>query len=60
MLLGNNEGVPPVENQTVLLRVFFMGDITAKVRYNNIKLDEKTSFPLKITNKMERIKLKMN
>ena len=60
LLLNNNEGLPPVENQMVLLKVFFMGDITAKVRYNNIKLDEKTSFPLKITNKMERIKLKMN
>lgn len=60
LLLDNNEGLPVVENQTVLLKVFFMGDITAKVRYNNIKLDEKTSFPLKITNKMERIKLKMN
>ena len=60
LLLNNNEGLPPVENQTVLLKVFFMGSITAKVRYYNIKLDEKTSFPLKITNKMERIKLKMN
>lgn len=60
LLLDNNEGLPVVENQTVLLKVFFMGDITAKVRYNNIKLDEKTTFPLKITNKMERIKLKMN
>ena len=60
LLLDNNEGLPPVENQTVLLKVFFMGDITAKVRYNNIKLNEKTSFPLKITNKMERIKPKMN
>ena len=59
LLLDNNEGLPLVENQTVLLKVFFMGD-TAKVRYNNIKLNEKTSFPLKITNKMERIKLKMN
>jgi hypothetical protein len=60
LLLDNNEGLPIVENQTVLLKVFFMGDITAKVRYSNIKLDEKTTFPLKITNKMERIKLKMN
>ena len=60
LLLDNNEGLPVVENQTVLLKVFFMGDITAKVRYNNIKLDEKTTFHLKITNKMERIKLKMN
>lgn len=57
LLLDNNEGLPPVENQMVLLKVFFMGDITAKVRYNNIKLNEKTSFPLKITDKMERIRL---
>ena len=60
LLLDNNEGLPLVENQMVLLKVFFMGDIIAKVRYNNIKLNEKTNFPLKITNKMERIKLKMN
>ena len=59
MLLDNNEGLPPVENQMVLLKVFFMGDITAKVKYSNIKLDEKTTFPLKITDKMERIKLQM-
>ena len=59
LLLDNNEGLPPVENQTVLLKVFFMGNITAKIRYYNIKLGEKTSFPLKITDKMERIKLKM-
>ena len=57
LLLDNKEGLPVVENQTVLLKVFFMGDITAKVRYNNIKLDEKTSFPLKITDKMERMRL---
>ena len=59
MLLDNNEELPPVENQMVLLKTFFMGDITAKVRYSNIKLDEETTFPLKITDKMERIKLKM-
>ena len=57
LLLDNNEGLPPVENQTVLLKVFFMGDITAKARYNNIKLNEKTTFPLKITDKMERVRL---
>ena len=55
--LDNNEGLPPVENQTVLLKTFVMGNLSAKVRYNNIKLDEKTSFPLKITDKMERIQL---
>ena len=57
LLLDNNEDLPPVENQTVLLKVFFMGDLTAKVRYNNIKLNEKTTFPLKITAKMERVRL---
>lgn len=57
MLLDNNEGLPPIENQTVLLKTFLMGNLSAKVKYNNIKLDEKTTFPLKITDKMERIKL---
>ena len=57
LLLDNNEGLPPVENQTVLLKTFVMGNLSAKVRYNNIKLDEKTTFPLKITDKMERIRL---
>ena len=60
LLLDNNEGLPIVENQTVLLKTFVMGNLSAKIRYNNIKLDEKTSFPLKITDKMERIKLKRN
>ena len=59
LLLDNNEGLPPVENQTILLKTFLMGNLSAKVRYINIKLDEKTTFPLKITDKMERIKLKM-
>ncbi|MBR5082348.1 MAG: DUF4292 domain-containing protein [Bacteroidales bacterium] len=58
LLLDNNEGVPPVENQTVLLKTFAMGNWSAKVRYNNIKLNEKTAFPLKITDKMERYRLK--
>ena len=58
LLLDNNEGIPPVENQTVLLKTFVMGDLAAKMRYKNIKLDEKTSFPLKISDKMERIKFK--
>ena len=58
LLLDNNEGIPPVENQTVLLKTFVMGNMSAKMRYKNIKLDEKTSFPLKITDKMERIKFK--
>lgn len=58
MLLNNNEDIPPVENQTVQLRTFVMGEWAAKIKYNNIKLNEKTNFPLKITDKMERIHLK--
>ena len=58
LLLDNNEGLPPVENQTVLLKTFVMGNLSAKMRYKNIKLDEKTSFPLKISDKMERIRIK--
>lgn len=58
LLLDNNEGLPPVENQTVQLKTFLMGDLSAKLRYKNIKLDEKTSFPLKITDKMERFRIK--
>ena len=58
MLLNNNESIPPVENQTVQLRTYVMGEWAAKIKYNNIKLNEKTSFPLKITDKMERILLK--
>lgn len=60
LLLDNNEGLPPVENQTVQLKNFVIGNLAAKLRYKNIKLDEKTHFPLKITDKMERIKLKRN
>lgn len=56
LLLDNNDGIPPVENQTVQLKTFVMGELSAKVRYTNIKLDEETTFPLKITDKMERIK----
>ena len=57
LLLDNNQRLAPVENQTVQLRTFVMGDLSAKIRYNNIRLDEKTTFPLKITDKMERIRL---
>lgn len=57
LLLDNNEGIPPVENQMVRLRTFVMGEWAAKIKYNNIKLNEKTSFPLKITDKMERVRL---
>ena len=58
LLLDNNEGVPPVENQMVQLKTFVMGNMAAKIRYKNVKLDENTTFPLKITDKMERMGLK--
>ena len=57
LLLDNNEGVPPVENQIVLLKNLAFGNYSAKVKYNKIQLNEETTFPLKITNKMERILL---
>ena len=57
LLLDNNEGLSPVENQIVQLKNFTLGNMSAKIRYKNIKLDEKTTFPLKITDKMERIPL---
>lgn len=58
-LLNNIEGIPPVENQTVgwNLYDYYTGDITVKIKYSNIRLDEPTTFPLKITNKMERMQL---
>lgn len=58
LLLDNNEGLPPVENQTVQLKTFVMGDLSAKIRYNNIRLNEETTFPLRITDKMERFRIK--
>ena len=57
LLLDNNEGIPPVENQTVQLKTFVMGNMSAKIQYNKIKLNEATDFPLKITNKMERVRI---
>ena len=57
MLFDNNEGVPPVENQTVLLKNFAIGRYSAKMKYSKVQLDEETAFPLKITEKMERIRL---
>jgi len=57
LLLDNNEGVPPVNNQTVLLKTFVWGNMAAKIKYKNIKINEETTFPLKITDKMERFRL---
>ncbi len=61
MLLQNIEGIPPVENQTVGYNHYdyYMGDVKVKLKYTNIKLDEPTTFPLKITDKMERMQLPM-
>lgn len=56
-LLGNNEGLAPAEGQTVQLKNFTFGNFSAKVKYSNIRLDETTTFPLKITDKMERLRL---
>ncbi len=58
-LLNNIEGIPPVENQTVGWNDYdyYTGEIKVKIKYSNIRLDEPTTFPLKITNKMERMQL---
>lgn len=56
LLFDNNQGLPPHENQTVWLKGFIMGNLSAKIKYNNVKLDEKTTFPMRITDKMERIR----
>ena len=60
LLLDNNEGIPPVEKQTVQLKAFAFGNTNVKIRYNNIRLDEATTFPLKITDKMNRFRLPTN
>lgn len=61
VLLDNIEGIPPVENQTVGWNQYdyYTGEIKVKLKYSNIKLDEPTTFPLKITDKMERMQLPM-
>ena len=57
MLLGNPTGCAPEENQVVELdREEFKG-ISAKIKYSDIKLNEPTTFPCKITSKMERLYL---
>lgn len=59
LLLDNNQGLPPVENQTVQLKTFLMGGLSAKIRYNNVRINEKTKFPLKIKDQMERMRLRI-
>lgn len=57
LLIDNNEGIPPIDNQIVLLKNFAFGNYSAKMKYNKVQLEEETSFPLKITDKMERVYL---
>lgn len=57
LLLDNNQDLSPVENQTVLLKNYAFGNYAARIKYTKVKLDERTSFPLKITHKMERVYL---
>lgn len=59
LLLDNNQGLPPVENQTVQLKTFLIGGLSAKIRYNNVRINEKTTFPLKIKDQMERMRLRI-
>ena len=59
LLLDNNQGLPPVENQTVQLKTFLMGGLSAKIRYNNVRINEKTTFPLRIKDQMERMRLRI-
>ena len=59
LLLDNNQGLPPVENQTVQLKTFLLGGLSAKIRYNNVRINEKTTFPLRIKNQMERMRLRI-
>ena len=59
LLLDNNQGLPPVENQTVQLKTFLMGGLSAKIIYNNVRINEKTTFPLKIKDQMERMRLRI-
>lgn len=58
LLFDNNKGLPPVENQEVLLKTFVMGNMSAKIKYNKVRLNEETTFPMKITNKMKRLRFK--
>lgn len=60
LLLDNNEGLPPVENQTVLLEGPMLRGFAAKLKYNRIRLEQETAFPLRITDKMDRIGIKRN
>ena len=55
MLLDNPYGYAPKENQVVELNREDLKGISAKIKYSDIKLNEPTTFPCKISNKMERL-----
>ena len=55
MLLDNPNGFAPKENQVVELNRKEMKGVSAKIKYSDIKLNEPSSFPCKITDKMERM-----
>lgn len=55
LLLGNMNGYAPEENQVVELKREELKGVSAKIKYSDIKLNEPTTFPCKITSKMERM-----
>lgn len=56
MLLGSPDGFAPEENQVVELKRKEIKGVSAKIRFSDIKLDEPTNFPCKITSKMENLR----
>lgn len=53
-LLGNPNAWAPEEHQVVVMNREELNDVSAKIKYSDIKIDEPTAFPCKITSKMER------
>ena len=47
-LLGNNQGLAPVEKQTVSLDHLLPENMSVRIKYNSVKLDEKTNFPIRL------------
>ena len=56
MLLGNPNGCAPQENQVVELKSDMIKGAWAKIKFSDIKLNEPTTFPCKITSKMENLR----
>ena len=57
MLLGQPYGYAPQENQVVELKTDKIKGASARIRFTDIKLNEPTTFPCKITAKLENIRL---